>query len=142
MVILFSCIFVINTIFVIYVTALDLTGMYYCEHELDFDYSLVIMTLFVDDEVMMRINWMTLVHCESSLKVLSNFTFYMTSIVSMCEFFEEMSCMRCFCSCIWGNPDPGPVRLRDVQQVVLDTSKMGEHFKPTVYQQVLCRGGA
>ena len=50
----------------------------------------------------------------------------MTSVVSMCEFFEEMSCMRCFCSCIWGNPDPGPVRLRDVQQVVLDTSKMGE----------------
>ena len=34
--------------------------------------------------------------------------------------------MRCFCSCIWGNPDPGPVRLRDVQQVVLDTSKRGE----------------
>ena len=60
MVILFSCIFVINTLFVIYVTALDLT---YHEHELDFDYSLVIMTLFVDDEVMMRINWMTLVQC-------------------------------------------------------------------------------
>ena len=36
-----------------------------------------------------------------------------------------MSCVRCFCSCIWGNPDPGPVRLRDVQQVVLDTNKMG-----------------
>ena len=33
--------------------------------------------------------------------------------------------MRCFCSCIWGNPDPGPVRLRDVQQVVLDTNRMG-----------------
>ena len=35
--------------------------------------------------------------------------------------------MACFCSCIWGNPDPGPVRLKDVQQVVLDTSRMGEH---------------
>ena len=34
--------------------------------------------------------------------------------------------MACFCSCIWGNPDPGPVRLKDVQQVVLDTSRMGE----------------
>ena len=34
--------------------------------------------------------------------------------------------MACFCSCIWGNPDPGPVRLREVQQVVIDTSKMGE----------------
>ncbi|XP_003389614.1 PREDICTED: SPRY domain-containing protein 7-like [Amphimedon queenslandica] len=33
--------------------------------------------------------------------------------------------MACFCSCIWGNPDPGPVRLREVQQVVIDTSKMG-----------------
>ena len=37
-----------------------------------------------------------------------------------------MSCVRCFCSCIWGSPDPGPVRLRDVQQVVLDTNKMGD----------------
>ncbi|XP_064394179.1 SPRY domain-containing protein 7-like [Halichondria panicea] len=36
-----------------------------------------------------------------------------------------MSCMRCFCSCIWGNPDPGPVRLKDVQQVVLDTNRSG-----------------
>jgi hypothetical protein len=34
--------------------------------------------------------------------------------------------MRCFCSCIWGTPDPGPVRLKDVQQqVVLDTNRMG-----------------
>ncbi len=37
-----------------------------------------------------------------------------------------MSCMRCFCSCIWGHPDPGPVRLKDIQQVVLDTNRMGE----------------
>lgn len=51
----------------------------------------------------------------------------------MCEWFEDMSCMRCFCSCIWGNPDPGPVRLRDVQQVILDTSKMGETDVLNVY---------
>ena len=34
--------------------------------------------------------------------------------------------MACFCSCIWGNPDPGPVRLKEMQQVVLDTTKMGK----------------
>ena len=40
-----------------------------------------------------------------------------------------MTCMRCFCSCIWGTPDPGPVRLKDVQQqVVLDTNRMGENW--------------
>ena len=43
----------------------------------------------------------------------------------LCSVYSKMSCMRCFCSCIWGNPDPGPVRLRDVQQVVLDTNRMG-----------------
>ena len=43
-----------------------------------------------------------------------------------CTSLTNMSCMRCFCSCIWGNPDPGPVRLRDVQQVILDTNKMGK----------------
>ena len=59
----------------------------------------------------------------------------------MCEFFEEMSCMRCFCSCIWGNPDPGPVRLRDVQQVKLDTSKMGEHFQTYTYKLNFVPGG-
>lgn len=35
--------------------------------------------------------------------------------------------MACFCSCIWGNPDPGPVRLQEVQQVVIDTTRMGEY---------------
>ena len=36
--------------------------------------------------------------------------------------------MRCFCECIWGTPDPGPVRLKDVQQqVVLDTNRMGTY---------------
>ena len=33
------------------------------------------------------------------------------------------------CSCLWrclcGEPDPGPVRLKDVQHVVLDTNRMG-----------------
>ena len=45
----------------------------------------------------------------------------------MCDFtLERMTCMRCFCECIWGTPDPGPVRLKDVQQqVVLDTNRMG-----------------
>ena len=37
--------------------------------------------------------------------------------------------MACFCSCIWGNPDPGPVRLQEVQQVVIDTTKMGKMIK-------------
>ncbi len=49
-----------------------------------------------------------------------------------------MSCMRCFCSCIWGNPDPGPVRLKDVQQVVLDTNRSGEiiHITLTILFQL------
>ena len=34
--------------------------------------------------------------------------------------------MACFCSCIWGNPDPGPVRLQEMQQVLIDTTKMGK----------------
>lgn len=33
--------------------------------------------------------------------------------------------MACLCSCIWGRPDPGPVRLQDMQQVVLDTKRTG-----------------
>ena len=34
--------------------------------------------------------------------------------------------MRCVCECIWGTPDPGPVRLKDVQQqVVLDANRTG-----------------
>ena len=33
--------------------------------------------------------------------------------------------MACLCSCIWGRPDPGPVRLQDMQQVTLDTKRTG-----------------
>jgi len=46
--------------------------------------------------------------------------------------------MRCFCSCIWGNPDPGPVRLRDVQQVVLDTNRMGTVVSVCLPVMVVC----
>ena len=51
---------------------------------------------------------------------------------------QRMSCMRCFCSCIWGNPDPGPVRLRDVQQVVLDTNRMGTVVSVCLSSCVVC----
>ena len=33
--------------------------------------------------------------------------------------------MAWLCSCIWGRPDPGPVRLQDMQQVMLDTKRTG-----------------
>jgi len=34
--------------------------------------------------------------------------------------------LSCLWRCLCGPSDPGPVRLKDVQQVVLDTNKMGE----------------
>ena len=45
--------------------------------------------------------------------------------------FLLVGCVKCgMLSCLWrclcGASDPGPVRLKDVQQVALDTNKMGE----------------
>ena len=47
---------------------------------------------------------------------------------------SRVNTMACFCSCIWGNPDPGPVRLQEVQQVVLDTTKMGELSNASLFR--------